>query len=45
MGVRGEEARVHVKDAANGGTMEAHGGKAVFNGKESRERSGADVWV
>lgn len=45
MGVRGEEARIHVKDAANGGTVEAHGRKAIFNGKESRERSGADVWV
>lgn len=45
MGVRGEEARVHVKDAANGGTVEAHGVEAVFNGEESRERSGTDVWV
>lgn len=45
VGVSGEEARVHVEDAANGGTVEAHGGETVFNGEESRERSGTDVWV
>lgn len=38
VGVGSKELRIHVKDPADGGGIEAHGGEALSDGLESRER-------
>ena len=45
VGVAVEELGEHVEDSAHGGTVDSHGGEALFDGSEGGERGGSEVRV